>query len=93
MAALSGPAARRPDQRGLAGPAESPARQEGPAAGRQEAGAAGGPAAGPGGGPRWTMLPGASTALNRDHAADQPAGVSGHCSRGWFGGPPAGQTA
>src|ERR1700734_821129 len=52
MAALSGPAACRPDQRGPAGLAKSPARQEEPAAGRPEAGAGGGPAAGGGGGPK-----------------------------------------
>ena len=39
------------------------------------------------------MVPGASTALNRDQAADHPAWVSGHCSRGCPGGPPAGQIA
>ena len=54
---------------------------------------AGGAETGPAGGSRWTMLPGASTALNRVHAAVHPAGVSGHCSRGCPGGPPAGQIA
>ena len=32
--------------------------------------------------PTGTIVPGASISVNRDHAADQPSGVSGHCSMG-----------
>ena len=34
------------------------------------------------GGPAWTIVPGASTAVNRDHAPYQPSRVSGQLSSG-----------
>ena len=42
--------------------------------------------------PTGTIVPGASMLTNRDHAAVQPSGVSGHRSSGWDLAPPAVQT-
>ena len=41
--------------------------------------------------PACTIVPGASTAVNRDHAPDQPSRVRGHLSSGCDTDSPAGQ--
>jgi len=41
--------------------------------------------------PACTIVPGASTAVNRDHAPDQPSRVRGHLSSGCDTYSPAGQ--
>ena len=58
-------------------------------------GSAGAAVRGPGGvtrgEPACTIVPGASTAVNRDHAPDQPSRVRGHLSSGCDTDSPAGQ--
>ena len=50
-----------------------------------------GPAGATRGEPACTIVPGASTAVNRDHAPDQPSRVRGHLSNGCDTDSPAGQ--